>query len=110
VLVERKIGELKSVALISVAKLRIVGNWAYLRVCGAPHTRKNWLFAGSDAGGKTAAVLYTITQTCKRHQIDPFEYLRDVLARIPSHPADRLAELVPHRWAQSLRDQLNPPA
>jgi transposase len=72
--------------------------------------RKNWLFAGSDAGGKTAAVLYTITQTCKRHQIDPFEYLRDVLTRIPSHPADRLAELVPHRWAQSQRDKLNSPA
>ena len=70
--------------------------------------RKNWLFAGSDAGGKTAAILYSITQTCKQHQIDPFEYLREVLARLPDHPADRLAELVPHRWAQSQRDQANP--
>ena len=39
--------------------------------------RKNWLFAGSDAGGQTAAVLFTMTQTCKRHGVDPFVYLRD---------------------------------
>jgi transposase len=65
--------------------------------------RKNWLFAGSDAGGRTAAVLYTVTQTCKRHGIDPFAYLRDVLTRLPGLPADRLPDLVPHRWARDQR-------
>jgi hypothetical protein len=67
--------------------------------------RKNWLFAGSDQGGQTAAVLYTMTQTCKRHGIDPFAYLQDVLTRLPAHPADRLGELVPPVWAEAQRTQ-----
>jgi hypothetical protein len=68
--------------------------------------RKNWLFAGSDAGGQTAAVLYTLTQTCRRHGIDPFAYLRDVLTRLPTSSSNdpaALAALVPHRWAVAQR-------
>jgi len=65
--------------------------------------RKNWLFAGSDQGGRTAAVLYTMTQTCKQHYIDPFVYLRDVFNRLPGHPVDRLTELLPVCCAQSQR-------
>jgi transposase len=61
--------------------------------------RKNWLFAGSDQGGKTAAVLFSFAATCKRHGIDPFAYLRDVLTRLPTHPAERLDALLPDRWA-----------
>jgi transposase len=68
--------------------------------------RKNWLFAGSDQGGHTAAVLYTMTQTCKRHQVDPFAYLRDVLTRLPGQAAERLEELLPQRWAQAQRQAL----
>ena len=60
--------------------------------------RKNWLFAGSDAGGRTAAVLYTITQTCRRHGHDPFAYLRVVLACLPISTSDDLASFLPHRW------------
>jgi transposase len=66
--------------------------------------RKNWLFAGSDAGGRTAAVLYTLTQTCKQHRVDPFAYLQDALTRLPSLPVERLPELFPHTWAESLRN------
>ena len=72
--------------------------------------RKNWLFAGSDAGGRTAAVLYSVTQTCKRHRIDPFAYLRDVLARLPGLPAERLPELAPHTWARAQRADTDPSA
>jgi transposase len=60
--------------------------------------RDNWLFVGSDEGGRTAAVLFSFTATCKHLGIDPFAYLRDVLERLPTHPADRLAELLPHNW------------
>ena len=60
--------------------------------------RKNWLFVGSDAGGQTAAVLFSFTATCKHLDIDTFAYLRDILQRLPTHPADRLDELLPHRW------------
>jgi transposase len=60
--------------------------------------RKNWLFAGSDNGGKTAAVLFSFTATCKRHSVDPFSYLRDVLTRLPTHPLEQLDDLLPDRW------------
>lgn len=60
--------------------------------------RDNWLFLGSDNGGKTAAVLYSFTATCKLLGIDAFAYLRDVLERLPTQPAERLDELLPHRW------------
>jgi transposase len=57
--------------------------------------RKNWLFCGSDTGGHTAAVLFSLLATCQRHKVEPFAYLRDVLTRIAAHPASRLAELLP---------------
>ena len=60
--------------------------------------RKNYLFAGSDEGGKTAAVLYSFVSTCQRHHINAFVYLRDILRRLPTHPTDRLVELLPGRW------------
>jgi transposase len=60
--------------------------------------RNNWLFIGSDAGGHTAAVLFSFTATCKFLKMNTFAYLHDVLERLPTHPADRLEELLPHRW------------
>ena len=60
--------------------------------------RINWLFLGSDNGGQTAAVLFSFTATCKHLRIDTFAYLRDVLGRLPTHPSDRLEDLLPHRW------------
>ena len=65
--------------------------------------RKNWLFAGSDSGGRTAAVLYTMTQTCRRHGLDPFAYLQDVLARLPNSMSYDLAAFLPHHWAAQPR-------
>lgn len=53
--------------------------------------RKNWLFFGSDKGGETAAILTSFLTTCKRLQINPFPYLRDVFDRISPHPVNRLA-------------------
>ena len=60
--------------------------------------RKNYLFFGSDTGGRTAAVHYSIIAGARRHGRDPFAYLRDVLTRLPALPADRLDELLPDRW------------
>jgi transposase len=71
--------------------------------------RNNWLFVGSDQGGKTAAVLFSFTATCKHLAIDTFAYLRDVLTRLPTHPADRREDLLPHRW-QATRPPAQPPA
>ena len=65
--------------------------------------RKNWLFAGSDRGGRTAAVLISLVATCKALGVDPYAYLRDVLDRISTHPFSRLDELLPDQW-QKLRE------
>ena len=60
--------------------------------------RKNWLFTGSENGGKTMAILFSIVSSCQRHGHDPFVYLRDVLGRLPGLPKERVAELLPDRW------------
>ncbi len=48
-------------------------------------------------------MLYSLTQTCRRHGIDPFAYLRDILARIPVGDYQHLADLFPSHWAQAQR-------
>jgi transposase len=63
--------------------------------------RRNWTFLGSDRGGRTAAVLYSVTGTCRHHDIDPFAYLRDVLRQLPSRPSGQLGELLPDVWFES---------
>jgi transposase len=60
--------------------------------------RKNWLFCGSDNGGRTAAILFGLVASCQRHHVEPFAYLKDVLTRIAAHPHNRLADLLPDRW------------
>ena len=62
--------------------------------------RKNYLFMGSDTGGRTAATLYSVVASAKRHGIDPFVYLRDVLATIGSTPVSQLHQFLPDRWRQ----------
>ena len=60
--------------------------------------RKNWLFFGSDNGGRTAAILLTITQSAKRHGLNAFTYLKDTIARISDHRANQLHQLLPDKW------------
>jgi transposase len=60
--------------------------------------RKNYLFAGSDAGGRRAAAIYSLIETAKLNGLNPQYYLADVLARIADHPARQIAELLPWHW------------
>ena len=57
--------------------------------------RKNWLFAGSDAGGERAAAFYSLINTAKLNGLDPEAYLREVFTRIADHPINRIEELLP---------------
>lgn len=66
--------------------------------------RRNWTFAGSDAGGQRAAAIYTLIETAKLNDVDPLAWLADMLARLQDHPARRIDELLPWNW-QRLRDQ-----
>jgi hypothetical protein len=68
-------------------------------------SRKNFLFAGADSGGERAAALYTLLETAKLNDINPEAYLRWVLERIADHPSNRLAELLPWRFAQLIGDR-----
>jgi len=78
--------------------LEIDNNNAERDLRGVAVGRKNWLFAGSDQGGRTAATIITILMSAKRHGLNVFAYLTDVLARMPGHPANRIDEFLPDRW------------
>jgi len=60
--------------------------------------RKNYMFAGSEAGAWRAAIIYSLVASCKLNEIDPFRYFRDVLARVSTHPANKIDELLPSEW------------
>jgi len=60
--------------------------------------RKNYMFAGSEAGAWRAAIIYSLVASCKLNEIDPFRYFRDVLARVSTHPAAKIDELLPSEW------------
>ncbi len=62
--------------------------------------RKNYLFVGSQGGGKSAAVAYTLIETAKLNGVDPQTWLTDVLGRIADHKITRLDELMPWRYAE----------
>jgi transposase len=63
--------------------------------------RKNYLFMGSDRGGKSAAIAYTLIETAKLNGIDPQAWLTDVLSRIADHKINRIDELLPWLYTQN---------
>jgi len=63
--------------------------------------RRNWTFAGSDAGGQRAAAMYTIIETAKMNGLHVEAYLADVIARIADHPINRIDELLPWNWLRT---------
>lgn len=60
--------------------------------------RKNWLFAGTESAGRRAAAILSLIESAKLNGHDPFVYLKDVLARLPTHPYRRISELLPFNW------------
>ena len=60
--------------------------------------KNNWLFAGSVQGGRTAAVWMSIIQTCRLHEIDPFDYVKDILTRLPSASTGQIDQFLPDLW------------
>jgi transposase len=72
-----------------------------LRLCRAPHNRKNYLFVGNDEAGENLAGLMSLLATCEAHGVNPEEYFADVLMRLSTHPASALDDLLPHRWART---------
>ena len=79
-------------------RLHLHNNPAENALRGVVLGRKNYLFAGSDQGGERAAVFYSLIETCKLNGVNPSTYLTDVLSRLPTHPANRIEELIPYNW------------
>jgi hypothetical protein len=63
--------------------------------------KKAWLFLGNEGAGETAAIMYTLIMSCKRHCIDPYAYLLDVMGRIKDAGPEELESLLPDRWIRS---------
>ena len=76
-------------------RLSIDNNTAERDMRGIAVGRKNWLFAGSEAGGRAAAGAHTLIETAKLNKIDPQAWLTDILSRIAEHKINRIDELLP---------------
>jgi len=66
--------------------------------------KKNWMFVGSAKAGKSAAALFSLVQTCRAMKINPREYLEDLFTRLLDHPAKRLEEFLPDKWALAQKE------
>jgi transposase len=78
--------------------LPISNNWVENQIRPIALGRANWLFAGSLRAGKRAAAVMSLVHSARINGHDPYAYLKDVLERLPTHPASRIDELLPHRW------------
>jgi len=81
-------------------ELPIDNNWVENQIRPIAIGRSNWLFAGSLRAGQRAAAVMSLLHSARLNGHDPFVYLKDVLERLPTQPASRIGELLPHRWRQ----------
>ena len=82
--------------------IEIDNNAAERSLRGVALGRKNYLFAGSDAGGERAAAIYSLIGSAKLNGLDPEAYLREVMTRIAEHPINRIEELLPWNLAANV--------
>ena len=79
-------------------QLPIDNNWIENQIRPIAIGRNNWLFAGSLRAGQRAAAVMSLIQSAKLNGHDPYAYLKDVLARLPTQKQSQIEELLPHRW------------
>lgn len=70
--------------------------------------KKNWLFIGNPKAGRKSAVIYSIVGSCERRGINPFEYITDVLERLPSMKDSDQYKMTPENWTKSRSVNSNP--
>jgi transposase len=119
---DETLGKLSKKSDTAMAVRYALGRWeALMRYCDDGHLeidnnaaeralravalgRKNYLFAGSDRGGESAAAIYSLIGTAKLNGINPESYLRNVLSRIAEHPINRIEELLPWNLARNVAE------
>ncbi len=69
-----------------------------------PMGRKNWLFCWTEVGAEQVGIIQSLLVTCKLHDVNPYEYLVDVLQRVGTHPASQVEELTPRLWKERFAD------
>lgn len=84
---------------MSDGEVPISNNWVENQIRPIAVGRSNWLFAGSLRAGKGAAAVMSLLHSARLNGLDPYTYLKDVLQRLPTQPASRIEELLPHRWS-----------
>lgn len=83
---------------MSDGRICLTNNVAERELRSVARSRKAWLFVGSDCGGERAAMMYTLINTARLNNVDPFAWLTDVFAQIAKLPQGRLHELLPWEW------------
>jgi len=63
--------------------------------------KRNWLFIGHPEAGERSPVIYTLLGSCRRHGINPFDYLKDLFARLPAAKITQIREFTPAAWAKA---------
>jgi len=76
----------------------IDNNWVENQIRPWALGRSNWLFAGSLRSGQRAAAVMSLIQSARMNRLDPYAYLKDVLARLPTQKASCVNDLLPHNW------------
>ena len=79
-------------------QLRIDNNVSERKIRPLTIGRKNWLFVGNERGGKAAAIIYSLIQTCRNLKVNPQSYLEDIFKRLPNTPELELRNLLPQNW------------
>ena len=88
-------------------KLEIDNNWVENAIRVIALGRKNWLFAGSEQGAKWGAIIYTLVGSAQRHNLNPLEYLTDVMRRLPDTKLSDLHQLFPANWVKGPTSNLD---
>jgi len=79
-------------------RYEIDNNWVENSIRPVALGRKNYLFAGSHEAAQRAAMIYSLIGTCKKNDVDPCEWLTDILTRIQDHPINKIDDLLPPNW------------
>ena len=72
----------------------------FFLLCKPLHNRRAWLFCWTELGAKQVGIMQSLLTTCRLHDINPYDYLVDVLQRVGQHPSARVAALTPRLWKE----------